>query len=419
MASVRGDGDSDGDGSSSSDSRCLLNDATDDWDFDDWTEDRSQIHGRGVFTEVDLRVSEIVFMERPLLQISAPELDVNLNPPRAATNDLLTQAAALSRAEKWSLISILRAHTVHYVQIASMEHLEAMLKETPRDEPDLSDVEKQLWAAVYVQGSRLNGASRQEYYQLFSDFRLLNHSCNPNAEAAWNPELKLVVVRAIQAMEQNEEVTISYLQYPLPNRAERWNALRFRCRCAKCALSGTQLRRSEASDKRLFEAFARMQLFKNSWMGRHRRSDFHISSELAEAIFTSGCNLRIIDPVVVIFDSRTWVDRARPSHLQSAYQGGFLWWLCSWIPERGRDHAYLFLAFKFVVDELQMLAICLGYEHPKTRGVFQTAWGITETCFEGREREEHQACLQDMLRSKCWMYSPEKGAIERLGYWNE
>ncbi|KAF2765426.1 SET domain-containing protein [Teratosphaeria nubilosa] len=421
LASVHGNDDYNSDGSSSGSGGegVLLNDASDDWDFDDWTEERSRIHGTGVFTGVDLRISEIVFKESPLLQISAPKLDVNLNPPRDATNDLLTQAAALNPVRKLSLISIMRAHTIHYVQIASVEHLEAMLTETPRDEADLSDVEKQLWAAVYIQGNRLKGASRQEYYQLFSDFRRLNHSCNPNAEAAWNPELKLLVVRAIQPIEQNDEVTITYLDNAFAERAERWKALRFRCRCEKCVLSGVQLRKSEASIKRISEAFARAQLFKNSWTGRHRRSDFHVSSELAEAITRSGFSFQIIDATAIIDNPRTYIDRAQPSCLQGSYQGSFLFWISWWICERGSVHQYLQIAFDFLLDELELLSTCLGLEHPKTKRVFQTAWEIAETDFEGQERQESKAWLQKMLRGKGWMYPPETGAIERLGYWNE
>ena len=73
--------------------------------------------------------------------------------------------------------------------------------------------------------------------RLFENTSYLNHSCSPNAAAVWNPETRLIEVRAVKEIKAGEEVHIAYAHHIQPENA-RWQALGFQCNCTMCHMIG-------------------------------------------------------------------------------------------------------------------------------------------------------------------------------------
>ncbi|WPH02562.1 Smr domain-containing protein [Acrodontium crateriforme] len=65
-------------------------------------------------------------------------------------------------------------------------------------------------------------------YVLFPRVGMLNHSCRPNAEASFNSQSRMMIVRAITQIECGDEITIAY-QNPFKARLQRWECLGFEC----------------------------------------------------------------------------------------------------------------------------------------------------------------------------------------------
>ncbi|KAK5714002.1 hypothetical protein LTR15_010908 [Elasticomyces elasticus] len=67
-----------------------------------------------------------------------------------------------------------------------------------------------------------------DVYRLVKRAWQLNHSCAPNAEAAWNGPGQRLEVRALRAIKKGEEITIPYVDI-YQKTAKRWLALGFPC----------------------------------------------------------------------------------------------------------------------------------------------------------------------------------------------
>ena len=79
---------------------------------------------------------------------------------------------------------------------------------------------------------------------MFLEAARINHSCLPNAHAAWNVSLGMLTVYATKIIDLNEEITINYCQYYKkeeakfalaadrePELQKTWN---FVCNCEAC-----------------------------------------------------------------------------------------------------------------------------------------------------------------------------------------
>ncbi|CZT24363.1 uncharacterized protein RCC_10088 [Ramularia collo-cygni] len=75
----------------------------------------------------------------------------------------------------------------------------------------------------------------------------INHSCRPNAQHAWNEELKSMLVHAVREISAGEELTLSYLNGgPSAQRKQILkDNFRFDCACELCCLSTSDLARSD------------------------------------------------------------------------------------------------------------------------------------------------------------------------------
>lgn len=104
-----------------------------------------------------------------------------------------------------------------------------------------------------------NGLSMdQNTMGLFLSLSRINHACNHNAHAAWNPNLHKLVVHAVRDIAKDEEICISYISkhgdLPLVREMRRAILMRqrkFLCVCDLCALPPDL---ADASDSRIHEA---------------------------------------------------------------------------------------------------------------------------------------------------------------------
>ena len=75
---------------------------------------------------------------------------------------------------------------------------------------------------------------------LFLEASRINHSCQPNAQHAWNDDLGHLTVHALRDIEADREITISYISGVSPGFVERqrhlMNAFSFTCVCELCSL---------------------------------------------------------------------------------------------------------------------------------------------------------------------------------------
>jgi hypothetical protein len=75
---------------------------------------------------------------------------------------------------------------------------------------------------------------------LFLEASRINHSCQPNAQHAWNDDLGHLTVHALRDIEADREITISYISGISPGFVERqrhlMDAFSFTCVCKLCSL---------------------------------------------------------------------------------------------------------------------------------------------------------------------------------------
>ena len=72
---------------------------------------------------------------------------------------------------------------------------------------------------------------------LYGGPSLLNHSCDPNVDAVWVSGDATLTLRARRAIEEKEELTITYgdAEQPVTTRRERLrHAYGFTCACERC-----------------------------------------------------------------------------------------------------------------------------------------------------------------------------------------
>lgn len=69
---------------------------------------------------------------------------------------------------------------------------------------------------------------------LFRDFCFLNHSCRPNAILIWHEVAKKMILHALEPIEKDQEILVSYLTHPFKTKEARHRELRFDCQCVLC-----------------------------------------------------------------------------------------------------------------------------------------------------------------------------------------
>ncbi|TKA72354.1 hypothetical protein B0A55_06759, partial [Friedmanniomyces simplex] len=184
------------------------------------------------------------------------------------------------------------------------------------------------------------------FYRLCPRVWRINHSCEPNAEASWNPETKCFSIRALAPIWKSQEITVSYVSMYQDNHA-RWKALGFKCNCKVCRSRGSDLARFKARDARmgvLGAGLAKLQAYR----AKHPCEVADLTQDVARKIRDDPeiFSAPQISPLFQYFIGRV-------AALTSASEG----------------IAKLALGHKR--SEFRLLALCLGDEHPRSQAAYQ------------------------------------------------
>jgi hypothetical protein len=112
---------------------------------------------------------------------------------------------------------------------------------------------------------------------LFLEASRINHSCRHNAQNTWNENIEQLTIHALRDIESGQEITITYLartsEYTERQRFLK-EKFKFECKCELCSLSqakrklsDTRLRKLQALDSKIGEAF---------WGGFERKTALHL-----------------------------------------------------------------------------------------------------------------------------------------------
>lgn len=176
--------------------------------------------GLGAIAVEALYPGEQLLAEKPLFRISAPEMvaarAAGRKAQEAMISDRLARASVADQAAFWALSD---CHSGKEGRTAfGVWQTNAIATGV-----DAAETENGL----YLIGSRIN------------------HSCKPNVNRCWIPELGAEVFHAIQEIEPGEQLTIYYVD-PTATHDERqkllWQSFSFRCRCNLCSLEGAHRR---------------------------------------------------------------------------------------------------------------------------------------------------------------------------------
>ena len=114
-------------------------------------------------------------------------------------------------------------------------------------------------------------------YQFCPETKSFNHSCVPNADYCWDPDIVSYVVHAASDIKRDEEITYAYIDFWLPREermaqiSKRWG---FVCNCLACDISTEFGKASEKRRKRIQEIFHMIKRYWNTARGTDEL-DFH------------------------------------------------------------------------------------------------------------------------------------------------
>ncbi|KAF4629061.1 hypothetical protein G7Y89_g9088 [Cudoniella acicularis] len=92
---------------------------------------------------------------------------------------------------------------------------------------------------------------RADWIGIFPTISWINHSCHPNVQQSWNSALKAVTLHTIRDVEEDEELTISYIPGGRINTSYLYNVFNFRCSCTWCMLPDEDRQHSDRNRFRI------------------------------------------------------------------------------------------------------------------------------------------------------------------------
>lgn len=330
----------------------------------------------GIIATENVRAGQLIIRERVLLERPDKLLDKELRPTPAFHkffNDirslnledkeqLLAMWAAMSGASKRILAISDAKEGLEVPDNVSVEQLDEMLKEEMhRHHPAAI----RLGIIFLVAAFPFSGSV--EVHRLFSGpVHFLNHSCAPNAEAIWDPKARCLIVRAIKAIYEGEEVLISYLDPCLP-KAIRDDALHFTCKCSECDKHGKEKSRSESRRMTMMNGLSIIKDFKT----KHLRSqdDFitNLGYELSGSILADRDHPLILETALACIRAAK-KNGLKHSNLVAAYDTAFIITFALAIlgpitenPQNTAD------CFYYKMCAVELLLASHGQEHERTK----------------------------------------------------
>ncbi|KAK5695500.1 SET domain-containing protein 5 [Elasticomyces elasticus] len=186
-----------------------------------WKRLASPIHGIGLCAARDIQPSERIMSQDSIHNLGGGALD----DASGLYNELLSDKD--SDAAVIAMLSVTMIAPVQYAMpLSTVDEFRLAFRADGMalSEYLLKHVVKRCYFP-YVQES--------DVYRFVRRAWQLNHSCAPNAEAAWNEPGQRLEVRTLRAIKKSEEITIPYVDI-YQKTAKRWLALGFPCNCTVC-----------------------------------------------------------------------------------------------------------------------------------------------------------------------------------------
>ncbi|WYZ34581.1 hypothetical protein EsH8_I_000857 [Colletotrichum jinshuiense] len=201
--------------------------------------------GLGVFASKPIRRGQRILTDQALLTISSSD-----------SSSILKQAHTLSTAGHQALLSL----SINPSKSTIFSWLESIWRSKSAPQNTVSN---HTILNIFRNNNFNIGNDTQA---LFPQVARLNHSCIPNAQGNFNKTLSAFTIHATRNIEQEEEITISYLDEHLGLRESRLSALHdgygFTCGCAACNPAT-----SEAGEARRTEVKRKLEHFTEAASG--------------------------------------------------------------------------------------------------------------------------------------------------------
>lgn len=233
--------------------------------------DDSPLGNLGVFATHRLAPGEIIMSERALLERPF-ELLNNKGDALPAFHKYFDDIRNLGTSDKKLFVAIMRGSRYSYDNsIDTVERLEEVLAQ---------EMHPNSWSAIQLattfhQNSWPFVGAQQVHRLLSGGVQLLNHSCNPNAEAIWHPDIARLVVRAMKPIAKGDEILISYI-HPFMTKADRLRHLGFDCKCDECSKTGEQRKLSEMRHMTLMNGLEIIKMFMSVHVEPNRYNDIAV-----------------------------------------------------------------------------------------------------------------------------------------------
>jgi len=247
----------------------------------------SLLHGFGLFAESPIDEGALVLSEAAVLERNAELVDYDGRPKQPTFDNFFRSIKQLDTS---SLTGILVLDTINMSSPCpgfggSLAVLEAGLKKHlyagSRTAQRLASTFNRY--CFHFAGETSGNPS---VYKLFHNFSFVNHSCDPNAEAHWDDKEKRLALRAVKPIAADEEITIAYKE-PFNDRAQRWKALGFECRCHGCSATKAVFKRDDQRRRQLSSHLRTLRAFRARYTpSKYEHDAFEVTPD-TERIFAS------------------------------------------------------------------------------------------------------------------------------------
>ncbi|KAK5683596.1 hypothetical protein LTS10_005129 [Elasticomyces elasticus] len=200
-------------------------------------------------------------------------------------------------------------------------------------------------------------------YHLMSRGWRVNHSCDPTAEASFDPVTGRVNIRALVKIQENHQITISYVSM-YDTRAARHAALGFECNCEICIAAPFD---EEEDDYRrqLGEILRKIKAYRD----KLPTEVFGVDAEAAASLDRDSETQAVAKLVTNMDAIGRSIKITTTSELAVWFEvQSFLARIVSFRPGKSKQTQ---VSWQKKSDECEHLAQCLGARHPQTQASYR------------------------------------------------
>lgn len=216
---------------------------------------RPALDGVGLFANSNpIAEGEKILSEAPMLEMAAADHAPTLT---TLTDKLFHDIRKLNNNDRKTVLIMVQKEDNAYKDMTADEFANQLLNPAPKISHAVLDM---FFSSSYPFSSKENGST----CRLFKNVRLLNHSCDPNAQFWWDNDKQIMTIRATRKIAAGEEILISYIDQ-FKFRHKRHADLGFQCLCPRCYLTGAALDNFESNSERLGAGFRLLDAFRGQY----------------------------------------------------------------------------------------------------------------------------------------------------------